>query len=93
MYKIWRSKQNVGFCGTRVQVWLYLGKSLPDKRCPNCGRQEMAAHLLLCSNEYRTQLLINNTDKLGQWLERDDITDPELAYWIPLSIPIPHGNL
>ncbi len=47
---------------------------------------ETAAHLLLCSNEDRTQLLINNTDKLGQWLERDGITDPELAYWIPKYI-------
>jgi hypothetical protein len=34
----------------------------------------------------RTQLLINNTDKLGQWLEKDDITDPEIAYWIPKYI-------
>ncbi len=46
MYKIWRSKQNLGFCGTRVQVGLYSGTSLPDERCPNCGRREMAAHLL-----------------------------------------------
>jgi hypothetical protein len=62
MYKIWRSKQNSGFCGTRVQVGLYSGTSLPDEICPNCGRQETAAHLLLCSNRDRTQLLINNTD-------------------------------
>jgi hypothetical protein len=46
----------------------------------------MAAHLLLCSNKDRTQLLINNTDELGKWLERDDIMDPELAYWIPKYI-------
>jgi hypothetical protein len=65
MYKIWRSKQNSGFCGTRVQVGLYLGTQWPDKRCPNCCRRETAAHHLLCSNEDRTQLLINNTDKLG----------------------------
>jgi hypothetical protein len=91
MYKIWRSKQNLGFCGTRVQVGLYSGTSLPDERCPNCGRWEMAAHLLLCSNGDRTQLLINNTDKLGQWPERDGITNPELAYWIPKYI-LMRGN-
>jgi hypothetical protein len=91
MYKIWRSKQNLGFCGTRVQVGLYLGKSLPDERCPNYGRWEMAVHLLIRSNKDRTQLLIDNTDKLGQWLERDDITDPELAYWIPKYI-LMRGN-
>ncbi len=63
MYKIWRSKQNSGFCGTRVQVGLYLGTKLPDKKCPNCDRRETVDHLLLCSNEDRTQLLIKNTDK------------------------------
>jgi hypothetical protein len=91
MYKIWRFKQNSGFCGTRVQVGLYLGTSLLDERCPNCVRREMAAHLLLCSNKDKTQLLINNTDKLGQWLERDNITDPELADWIPKYI-LMRGN-
>jgi hypothetical protein len=86
MYKNWRSKQNLGFCGTRVQVGLYSGTSLLDERCPNCGRLETAAHLLLCSNGDRTQLLIDNADKLRQWLERDGITDPEQAYWIPKYI-------
>ncbi len=45
MYKIWRFKQNSGFCGTRVQVGLCL--ALLDERCPNCDRREMADHLLL----------------------------------------------
>ncbi len=48
MYKIWRSKQNLGFCGARVQVGQYSGIPGQDKRCPNCGRWETAAHLLLC---------------------------------------------
>ena len=86
MYKIWRSKQNSGFCRTRVQVGLYSGTPWPDERCPNCGRRETAARLLLCSNEDRTQLLLNNTDDLGQWLEKDGITDQKLAYWIPKYI-------
>ena len=86
MYIIWRSKQNSGFCGTRVQVGLYLGTTLPDKRCQRCSRRETADHLLLCSNKDRAQLLIENTDKLGKWLERDEITDLELSYWIPKYI-------
>jgi hypothetical protein len=86
MYKVWRSKQNSGFCGTRVQVGLYLGTTLPDERCPNCSRRKMADHLLLCSNEDRTQIFIENTDKLERWLERDRITDPEITYWIPKYI-------
>jgi hypothetical protein len=81
MYKVWRSKQNFAFCGTRVQVGLYSGTTLPDKRCPNCGRKEMADHLLLCSNEDRTQLFVKSTDELERWLERNRITDPELSYW------------
>jgi hypothetical protein len=56
---------------------------LSDKRCPNCDRRERADHLLLCSNEDRNQLLIENTDELGKWLERDKIRDPDLSYWIP----------
>ena len=38
MYRIWRSKQHSGFCGTtRVQVGQYSGELSPDERCPNCG--------------------------------------------------------
>jgi hypothetical protein len=86
MYKIWRSKQNSGFCGTRVQAGRYLGIPGQDERCPNCGRREMAAHLLLCPSEDRTQLLIDNADELEKWLEKDGSTDQELAYWIPKYI-------
>jgi hypothetical protein len=64
MYKIWQSKQTSGFCGTRAKVGMYSGELVPDKRCPNCGRQEMAAHLMLCPDNNRTRLLIENVDKL-----------------------------
>jgi hypothetical protein len=86
MNKIWKSKQNSGFCGTRVQVGRYSGISGQDKRCPNCGRRETAAHLLLCPSEGRTQLLIDNMDELEIWLEKDGSIDQELAYWIPKYI-------
>ena len=45
MYKIWRSKQNLGFCGTRVQVGHYSSDSCLDKLCSNCGCRETAMHL------------------------------------------------
>ncbi len=86
MYKIWRSKQNSGFCGTRVQVGRYSEIPGQDERCPNCGRRETAAYLLLCPSEDRTQLLIDNADELEKWLEKDGSTDQELAYWIPKYI-------
>jgi hypothetical protein len=56
------------------------------KKYPNCGRRETATHLLLCPSEDRTQLLINNADKLEKWLEKDGSTDQDLAYWIPKYI-------
>jgi hypothetical protein len=36
MYKMGRSKQHSGFCGTMVQVGRYSGEPLPNKQCPNC---------------------------------------------------------
>ncbi len=54
-----------------------------DERCPNCGRRETAAHLLLCPSEDRTLLLIDNADELEKWLEKDGSTDQKLAYWLP----------
>ncbi len=86
MYKIWQSTQNSGFCRTCVQVGRYSGQAYPDKQCPNCGCRETAAHLMLCPNDSRTKLLIENTDGLSQWLERDDKMALELAYWIPKYI-------
>ncbi len=86
MYKIWHSKQNSGFCGTCIQVGRYSSQAYPDKQCPNCGCQETAAHLMLGPNDGRAKLLIENTNDLSQWLERDDKTDAELTYWIPKYI-------
>ena len=62
MYKIWRSKQHTGFCGTRVQVGKYSGLECLDEKCLNCGRRETAAHILICPHEDRTRLLADTTD-------------------------------
>jgi hypothetical protein len=86
MYKIWRSKQTSGFCGTRVKVGMYSGEMTPDEWCPNCGRHETAAHLMLCPEEDRTRLLIDSMDKLCRWIETEEKMDPVLAYWIPKYI-------
>ena len=69
-----------------MQVEQYLEIPGQDERCPNCGRRETAAHLLLCPSEDRTWLLIDNADELEKWLEKDGSTDQELAYWIPKYI-------
>jgi hypothetical protein len=71
MYKIWRSKQTSGFCGTRVKVGMYLGEITLDERCPNYRRRETAAHLMLCPEEDRTRLFIDSVDKLCRWMEAD----------------------
>jgi hypothetical protein len=83
MYKLWRSKQHTGYCGTRVQVGKYSGLDQPDERCPSCGRRESAAHILVCPDEDRTRLLAETTEDLCNWLNQEHLTDLELAYWIP----------
>ncbi len=70
MYKIWRSKQISSFCGTRVQVGLYLGTTLPDERCPNCGRRER--QIIFSSIQMRTEpnyLSKTQTNWRGGWKE------------------------
>jgi hypothetical protein len=86
MYRIWRSKQHSGFCGTRVQVRGYSGDPFPDERCPNCGRRESASHLVLCMDTSRTQLFGKNVADLTAWMSQDNKTDPEILYWIPKYI-------
>ena len=85
-YKVWRSKQNLGFCGARVQVGRYAGEHQPNEKCPNCGQREIAEHLMLCPNQDRTRLLTEQTKILEEWLYKDEKTEPELAYWIPKYI-------
>jgi hypothetical protein len=41
---------------------------------------------MLCPDDDRTRLLIENMDELSKWLDMDSRTDPELAYWIPKYI-------
>ncbi len=86
MYRIWRLKQHSGFCGTRVQVGRYSGNLPPDERCPNCGWRETAAHLMLCPDNNRTPLLVENVDELTKWMLQENQTDPEILYWIPKYI-------
>ncbi len=86
MYKIWRSKQNLGFLGTKVQVGHYSGDACPDERCPNCRRQEMAMHIMLCPDEDCTKLLIENVEDLTEWMAWDNKTDPEILSYIPKYI-------
>jgi hypothetical protein len=91
MYKMWRSKQHTGFCGTRVQVGKYSGHECPDEKCPTCGRRETAEHVLTCPNEDRTRLLVETAEDLSTWLNQEHLTDLELAYWIPKYIMM-RGN-
>jgi hypothetical protein len=93
MYKIWRSKQNSGFLGTRVQVGCYSGDPCVDKRCPSCGRRETAMHIMLCPDDYHTKLLIKNVNKLTEWMAQDNKTNPEILYWIPKYILVGETSL
>ena len=82
MYGIWLSKQSSGCCATRVHILKRLQDHL-DNKCPNCGRQEQASHLMVCPSKDRTKLLEEGVEQLTTWLHEDSRTNTELAYWIP----------
>ena len=42
----------------------------------------MASHLNLCPAEGRVQLFQDYVEDLECWMEQDNPTDPELAYWL-----------
>ncbi len=86
MYKIWRSKQNSGFCGTRVQIGRFSGDACQDKQCPNCRCRETAMHIMLCPDKDCTKLLTEIVNELIEWMAQNDRTDPEILYWIPKYI-------
>ena len=52
---------------------------MPGQEMSNCGRREMAVHVLICPNKDRTCLLADTTDDLSEWLNQDYRTDLELA--------------
>ena len=82
-FKKWLSKQNSGFCGTRVMVGHYSGDQDADVTCPNCGCREEANHLCVCTNVDRTRLWKENVEELQVWLNKHGNTEPQLAYWVP----------
>jgi hypothetical protein len=43
-------------------------------------------HLMLCSDEDCTRLLIESVNELTEWMARDNKTDPEILCWIPKYI-------
>ena len=86
IYKLWLSKQQTGFCGTRVQVGYYSGQIDGNVGYPNCEECETAAHLCLCPNEDRTRLLVEMADDLERWLIKDYKICSEIAYWLPKYI-------
>lgn len=80
MFRLWLSKQHSNFCATSKSMVRY-GQS-DDDRCPSCWRaKERAEHLCICPSEQRTQLYLDNVQELELWIESNDSTSPELAYW------------
>ena len=69
-----------------MQVGRYSGEQDPDEKCPNCRQQETANHLMICLDTDRTRLLTEQTNELSKWLDQDNKTESELAYWLPKYI-------
>ena len=85
MYKQWLSKQCSGFCGTQRMVAFW--DTTRDGKCPDCGQEERASHLNLCSNPERTDLLMQMADELERWLRRH-YAHPDIAYWLPRYVKL-----
>ena len=84
-FRLWLAKQHSGFCATGTM--LKRCKVSTDDRCPSCWRRkERAEHLCVCPNKARASLLEESVRDLEQWMERNDNTNAELAYWIPKYI-------
>jgi len=84
-FRVWLAKQHSNFCASRVQMKRWFGEK--DDRCPSClEAAERADNLCRCPNEERTQLLTDCTEELASWLDSNNNTNHELAYWIPKYI-------
>ena len=82
MYGLWLSKQASGWCATRERMSTI--QNLLDRRCPNCQQvTETSTHLNKCPEDGRTRLFQEGVQLLEKWLQQDDKTEPELAYWLP----------
>jgi hypothetical protein len=67
-------------------VGYYLGNPNGDVGFPNRGEKETTAHLCMCPNEDRVRLFTEGVDELEEWMEKQDKTDPETSYWLPIYI-------
>ena len=91
MFKIWLSKQHIGCCGTRVMTARYRGEDIDDAdvdtSCPNCHEPlETAAHLCICPCDNRKRLFAEGVASLSSWMEQNNNTQHEIAYWVPKYI-------
>ena len=41
---------------------------------------------MLCPDESRTRLLAETVEDMDKWMSKDNITNPEIWYWIPKYI-------
>ena len=81
MFRIWLSKQCMGSNATRRNVARI--EKHDDDICPNCKLvRERSNHLNRCTDVGRTALFDESVDRLQEWLERGNRTEPELSFWI-----------
>ena len=81
MFRVWLSKQCMGSNATRRNVARI--EKHDDDICPNCKLvRERSNHLNRCTDVGRTALFDESVDRLQEWLERGNRTEPELSFWI-----------
>ena len=53
-------------------------------KCPNCKQPgERAGHLNMCPDPDRVRCFKDSVAAMERWLNEDNRTHPELAYWVP----------
>ena len=88
MFRLWLSKQHSNFCATGRNM--SRNAQADDDRCPSCWRaKERAEHLCVCPSEHRTRLFLDNVGELECWMEANNATCHELAYW---TVKYLHGR-
>jgi hypothetical protein len=57
-------------------------------RCQNFGDKETLAHLSMCPGKDRVNIFTEGADELIKCMEKQDKTNPEISYQLPMFIKL-----
>ena len=84
MYSIWYRKQCSGWYGTgqKNKQW----KQTDNVRYPNCNSiaDKDADHLMVCCSEGRTCLLMEQVQRINEWMETHHTHPLQRGWWLTI---------